>query len=244
MYTQPVARAPDLRAAPFGANQWDLLTPLGIAPPDPARDAVEMVRRRQRRPPRADAPLRAAGIGPNAAGRDSRQRRQPVPPLARRLVRRPSPRRWCGATRARRILLTSGPSDAAAAGRSRGRARERSASWPRGARPGRLRSRTSCARSSRARRSTLAATADRCTSPRRRARPIVALLGPTLPERSTPWRDPRWFIEIVDAASCPAARAISGMRAGRLPLPDRHHRRAGRSHAAERGHGRRSEHRG
>src|SRR5258705_8645783 len=29
--------------------------------------------------------------------------------------------------------------------------------------------------------------------------PIVALLGPTLPERSMPWRDARWFAEAVDA---------------------------------------------
>jgi len=29
--------------------------------------------------------------------------------------------------------------------------------------------------------------------------PIVALLGPTLAERSMPWRDPRWFSEAVDA---------------------------------------------
>ena len=28
--------------------------------------------------------------------------------------------------------------------------------------------------------------------------PIVALLGPTLPERSKPWRDPGWFAEMVD----------------------------------------------
>src|SRR5262249_53932790 len=31
--------------------------------------------------------------------------------------------------------------------------------------------------------------------------PIVALLGPTLPERSMPWRDPRWFAEAVDAGA-------------------------------------------
>ena len=30
--------------------------------------------------------------------------------------------------------------------------------------------------------------------------PIVALLGPTLAERSRPWRDPRCFAEIVDVA--------------------------------------------
>src|SRR5688572_33020801 len=29
--------------------------------------------------------------------------------------------------------------------------------------------------------------------------PIVALFGPTLAERSMPWRDPRWFAESVDA---------------------------------------------
>jgi ADP-heptose:LPS heptosyltransferase len=28
--------------------------------------------------------------------------------------------------------------------------------------------------------------------------PIVALLGPTLAERSKPWRDPRWFAEMVE----------------------------------------------
>jgi ADP-heptose:LPS heptosyltransferase len=33
--------------------------------------------------------------------------------------------------------------------------------------------------------------------------PIVALLGPTLPERSRPWRDPRWFTEMIDAGSLP-----------------------------------------
>ena len=33
--------------------------------------------------------------------------------------------------------------------------------------------------------------------------PIVQLLGPTLPERSRPWRDPRWFTEIVDAGALP-----------------------------------------
>src|SRR4029078_2665696 len=33
--------------------------------------------------------------------------------------------------------------------------------------------------------------------------PIVALLGPTLPERSRPRRDPRWFTEMVDAGPLP-----------------------------------------
>ena len=33
--------------------------------------------------------------------------------------------------------------------------------------------------------------------------PVVALFGPTLPERSMPWRDPRWFAEAVDAGPLP-----------------------------------------
>ena len=33
--------------------------------------------------------------------------------------------------------------------------------------------------------------------------PIVALLGPTLPERSRPWRDPRSCAEMVDAGPLP-----------------------------------------
>jgi ADP-heptose:LPS heptosyltransferase len=35
------------------------------------------------------------------------------------------------------------------------------------------------------------------------ATPVVALFGPTLPERSMPWRDPRWFAEAVDAGPLP-----------------------------------------
>jgi ADP-heptose:LPS heptosyltransferase len=33
--------------------------------------------------------------------------------------------------------------------------------------------------------------------------PVVALFGPTLPERSLPWRDRRWFAEGVDAGPLP-----------------------------------------
>ena len=33
--------------------------------------------------------------------------------------------------------------------------------------------------------------------------PIVELLGPTLAERSRPWRDPRWFAEIVEPGPLP-----------------------------------------
>jgi ADP-heptose:LPS heptosyltransferase len=33
--------------------------------------------------------------------------------------------------------------------------------------------------------------------------PIVALFGPTLAERSMPWRDRRWFAEAIDAGTLP-----------------------------------------
>ena len=54
--------------------------------------------------------------------------------------------------------------------------------------------------------------------------PIVALFGPTLPERSLPWRDPAIPCHRVDAgplALPPVPPAH--VRPGRLPLPHRHH---------------------
>jgi len=42
MYTQRVGRPRELRARHSVMNQWDLLTPFGIAPPQPEVDSVEM----------------------------------------------------------------------------------------------------------------------------------------------------------------------------------------------------------
>ena len=42
MYTRVVARPRELRPRHSVENQWDLLTPLGIAQPEPAANAVEM----------------------------------------------------------------------------------------------------------------------------------------------------------------------------------------------------------
>src|SRR4030095_8860448 len=71
--------------------------------------------------------------------------------------------------------------------------------------------------------------------------PIVALLGPTLPERSRPWRDPRWFTEMVDVGSLPCRpsgesrfargdfRCLTGITAEQVvaaALRALHHRRA------------------
>ena len=81
-------------------NQWDLLTPLGLAPPTPAGDPVRMT-------PGADGA--AAGRGAagrrgrgrrRAAGRAARQREQSVPALAARVVRRGWPPRWRSPIRA------------------------------------------------------------------------------------------------------------------------------------------------
>ena len=87
----------------------------------------------------------------------------------------------------------------------------------------------SCAPSWRVPRCTLGATAGRCTSPPRPATPIVALLGPTLPERSRPWRDPRWFAEMVDVSLAVPAVPPAHVRARRLPVPDVDHAGARRS---------------
>ena len=51
--------------------------------------------------------------------------------------------------------------------------------------------------------------------------PIVALFGPTLPERSMPWRDPRGALDRRrrGAAALPAVSPAHCVP-GRLPLPD------------------------
>jgi lipopolysaccharide heptosyltransferase II len=199
MYTSRVARAPDLRPRHSVRNQWDLLAPLGIAPPDPAIDAVEMGND-PAAAVRATERLRAAGILPGdplvvihvSAGNPFR--RWPADSfqaLTEALVRRDP---------ARRILLTSGPSDAEAARRIAAAARQalgplanavpdlgdfdlhelreviaRAAVYI-GGDSGPLH---------------VAATT---------TVPVVALLGPTLPERSKPWRDPRFYVETIDHA--------------------------------------------
>ncbi len=170
-------------------NQWDLLGPLGIGPPDPAVDAVEMVAGEASV---AAAEARLAGAGIAAAA-----------PLVVLHVSASNPfRRWpraafaevaaglAAADPARRIMITAGPSEADAA---------------------------DAVAADAARLAGPAADAIvRCGEPSleelevivRRARlfiggdsgplhvaattrvPVVALFGPTLPARSMPWRSP------------------------------------------------------
>ncbi len=213
MYTDVVARAADLAPRHSVLNQCDLLAPLGIATCDPADAPVEM-REEPAAAARVEQRLRDLGIGPDnpiavihvSAGNPFRRWPEPAfAALAAALVRR-DPRR--------RVVIVSGPSDRVAAGAVRDAARA-DAQAPDGT-----------------------ITADEYDLPELRAlvaraavyiggdsgplhvaatttTPIVELLGPTLAERSRPWREGRWFSEVVDAGSlscrpCHQRRCLPG----------------------------------
>jgi predicted lipopolysaccharide heptosyltransferase III len=202
MYTHPVPRPADLAPRHAVANQWDLLGPLGIAQAAPSADPVEMPLN-----PDADATvLRTLA----AAGFTSAHRLIVIHVSAGNVFRRWPPESFAALVvqlsrhdPARRFMLTSGPSDADAAraivnqivtglGDSGSRvvahgqfevdelrALATRASVYIGGDSGPLH---------------IAAATET---------PIVALFGPTLPERSMPWRDARWFAEAVDAGPLP-----------------------------------------
>ena len=201
MYTDIVARAPDLTPRHSVRNQWDLLAPLGIGDPDPATDPVEMAED-PAAAARVDAWLREAGI--TAAN-----------PLVVVHVSAGNPfRRWptesfvalatalASARPERRILLTSGPSELAAAAAIAAEARRRLGrdvspvhsvdfSMPE------LRSLIARAAVYIGGDSGPAHVASTTGTP------IVLILGPTLPERSRPWRDAQWWSETIDAGVLP-----------------------------------------
>ena len=203
MYTRRVARPRTLRARHSVENQWDLLTPLGIAPPDRSLFPVEMP---------ADAAV-AQAVGDRLA-------RAGVAPDERLVVIHVSAgnpfRRWPAAhfvelavslasgDPLRRVIVTSGPSERDAASRVIAGAQARLS----GPRAGRV---LSCGEFSLAE---LRALLDRATlyiggdsGPLHVAAttgvPIVGLYGPTLPARSAPWRDSAWITESVDAGELP-----------------------------------------
>jgi lipopolysaccharide heptosyltransferase II len=201
MYTHVVPRSPDLTPRHSVLNQWDLLAPLGIGPCDPARHPMAMAADAAAAA-RVDTGLHQAGIVGHpivivhvSAGNPFRRWPEAsFGALVVELARRdPS----------RRIVLTSGPSDVAAARRIADGAR--AALGPLA---------TSVADVGELDLSELRALACRAavyiggdSGPLHvaatTATPIVELLGPTLAERSRPWRDPRWFSEIVDAGPLP-----------------------------------------
>ena len=198
MYTHVVPRPRDEAPRPTVANQWDLLKPLGFEPPDPSLDPLEMD---------ADATA-AASVDRRLKGASI----SPAHPVVVIHVSAGNPfRRWppesfealvvalARRDPSRRIILTSGPSDAHAAKEIAGRARAALGSLS-GAVPeigefdlAELRALVS----------RVAVYIGGDSGPLHIAgtttTPIVALFGPTLAERSMPWRDPRWFAEAVDA---------------------------------------------
>lgn len=189
-YTTRVPWHPDLLPPRHSVlNQWDVLTPLGIAAPDPARDAVRMT-------PGADAigqasrRLAEAGVAASA-------------PLVVVHVSASNPfRRWpresfarvaatlAAGDPARRIMITAGPSEgdaadaiAAEAARLAGPA---AAAILRCGEPSLEELQVIMTRAE------LFIGGD--SGPLHVAAttrvPVVALFGPTLPARSMPWRDP------------------------------------------------------
>ena len=193
MYTERVARPRELRRRHSVENQWDLLAPLGVAPPDPTLFPVEM-------------PADAA----TAAAIHDRLTRAGVMTEHQIIVMHVSAgnpfRRWplehfvevartlAGRDGRRRVLVTSGPSERGAAARVIAAAGtpdlgefsltelrallDRAALYIGGdSGPMHIASTTRV--------------------------PIVALYGPTLPERSAPWRDPHVAVESIDAGALP-----------------------------------------
>ena len=205
MYTSAVPRPADLAPRHAVLNQWDLLGPLGIDGCEPSRDAVEMpedpyaTRRVERR-------LAEAGFEPRyplivlhvSAGNPFR--RWPADhfaDLVAELARRDPERRF---------LLTSGPSDTDAARAIVERVQAHGV-------PGHAVSHGQFdVGELRALAARAAVYIGGDSGPLHIAAttraPIVALFGPTLAERSMPWRDRRWFAEAVDAGplSCRPCR--------------------------------------
>jgi len=203
MYTDRIARPRALRPRHSVENQWDLLAPLGIAPPDRVACPVEMPLDR-----RAAA---AVGDRLSRAGVTADDRVVVVHVSAGNPFRRWPAAHFIDLITAlaedderRRIVVTSGPSEQDAAAQVIAGAR---------ARLGEVRADQvlSCGEFSLAE---LRALTERAalyiggdSGPLHVAAtttvPIVGLYGPTLPARSAPWRDPRYATESVDAGDLP-----------------------------------------
>ncbi|MCU1382205.1 MAG: rfaQ 1 [Acidobacteria bacterium] len=199
MYTRRIARPRELRPRHSVENQWDLLTPLGVAAPDPSAFPVEMP---------ADG-----GVAADVAGRLARAGVASTDRLVVIHTSAGNPfRRWpaahfvdlavslAAADPSRRIIVTTGPSEHDAAARVIGEAQARLGD-------ARARQVLSCGEFSL---SELRALLDRASlyiggdsGPLHVASttgvPIVGLYGPTLPARSAPWRAGTWITESVDA---------------------------------------------
>lgn len=211
MYTTKVGRPRVLRARHSVQNQWDLLAPLGIEPPSRDADPVTM-RVSADAAHEVHARLGAAGVTAEhrlivihvSAGNPFR--RWPLESFAALVAGLAvvDPRR--------RIVVTAGPSERAAAGEVIATAR-RQLPEPTD------RQVVACGEFSL---SELRALCDRAalfiggdSGPLHIAStshvPIVGLYGPTLPARSAPWRSDRWpalAVEVNDLACRPCAQRV------------------------------------
>ena len=203
MYTRRVSRPRELRPRHSVVNQWDLIAALGVPPPDPASAPTEMAV-----DPRAAAAVdeRLAHAGVSTGDRivvvhvsaGNPFRRWPIEHFVELTTA------LAAEDPARRVIITSGPSEEDAAARVIASARERLgvAGSPRV---------LSCGEFSLAE---LRALLERATlyiggdsGPLHVASttrvPIVGLYGPTLPERSAPWRSAVYATESVDSGPLP-----------------------------------------
>ncbi len=168
-------------------NQWDLLTPLGIAPPEPAVNPVEMTPGPEARASAA-ARLVAAGVSTeaplvvlhvSASNPFRRWPRESFAQVAAALARE---------DRRRRIMITAGPSEAdaadAVADEAAREAGEAAVAIVRCGEPSLEELHVIMTRAQ----LFIGGDSGPLHVAATTAVPIVALFGPTLPERSMPWR--------------------------------------------------------
>jgi heptosyltransferase I len=198
MYTQAIDRPRALRARHSVENQWDLLGPLGVGPPDRVLDPVNMIEAPGARQ-RVDAALTLANVPADApvvvlhVSAGNPFRRWPLEYFAETAASLVTgdPRRY--------VVLTSGPSEADAADRVGQLARQALATGLEThiARCGEF---TLDELRSLVARAALYIGGD--SGPLHVAAttetPIVGIYGPTLPARSAPWRDPSTSTESVE----------------------------------------------
>jgi ADP-heptose:LPS heptosyltransferase len=201
MYTVRVPRARELRPRHSVVNQWDLLLPLGFDPPDPAIDTTEM------------------GEDPRAldAALDRLRRLDVIPGVHDVILLHVSAgnpfRRWpvgsfvelvtkvVSTDPMRRVVLTSGPSDADAAARVGEDARRRLGPTRAGAVVSDQVFDLSELRALLGRAALfIGGDSGPLHVASTTAVPIVGIYGPTLPARSSPWRRPDLVTESVESA--------------------------------------------
>jgi len=201
MYTHVVQRSPDLAPRHSVVSQWDLLAPLGIETCTPEHDAVEMGED-PTAVARVDDRLRKAGITPDATvivihvSAGNPFRRWPEEAF-RRVVTA-----LADADPRRRIILTAGPSDAEVVHRLIRNVRalvRRPETVPAMEEWDLAELRALITRAA----VYIGGDSGPVHVASTTRTPIVELLGPTLPERSHPWRDPRLRATLVDVGALP-----------------------------------------